>query len=214
MLWVSHVDSSLIFVRKIRSSYLKFSIWFLAGIASVIPVLAIPVNYTMTFTGGPFENGVQINFAPASGSFSYDTTTGFSNFLVNFGSDTFDFTAAANAPTICSTVSSCSPGTAVEEFQELTTHGNWTDHENSSFTFGVSGINSLVLGDFHGPISAQAAGFSNFTGTSPPAVGAFTISAVPEPGTLEMFFVAALFLFQRTRAKRARRGFSASSFDT
>jgi hypothetical protein len=162
--------------------------------ACVLPTLASSLNYTMSFTGGPYENNVQINFAPVSGSFSYNPNVGFSSFFVSYNGDIFDFTAAANAPTICTAVAICSPGTAAQEFQELLNYGDWSDEENSSQNFGVSGTNTLSLGNYLGTISAQAAGFSNFSATSPPAVGVFTIAEAPEPGIFGMLLATALFV--------------------
>lgn len=150
------------------------------------------MSYLITFTGGPFENGVQINFAPESGSFSYDPNSGFSNFMVNYNGDVFDFTSAANVPSICTAPGSCLPGTPAQELDELLNHNSWLDMENSSFSFGVVGINTLSLGDFHGQISATSSGFSNFTATSPPAVGTFTVTAVPEPRALKLLAVTLL----------------------
>jgi hypothetical protein len=180
---------------------LKLSLLLIAMTACVLPVAGDPVTYTMTFTGGPFLNGVQENFAPESGSFNFDTTSGFSGFLVYYDGDIFDFTAAANNPTLCTSASpsSCSPATPAQELQQLMAHSMWMDTENSNPPgFNLDGVSTLSLGNFLGEISAQAPGFPFFVSTAPPAVGTFTITAAPEPGSFAMLSATTLaFLFLR-----------------
>jgi hypothetical protein len=190
--------SVIIQARSWRTPYLRFSFLPFAVAAFALPALGNPVTYTMTFTGGPFLNGVQHNLAPSSGSFTYDPTTGFSNFLVDYNGDVFNFTAAANSPTICSIPSSCSLGTAAEELQVLLNHDTWLDLENQP-PYGASGIgvSTLDLDPGFANVSAHAAGFFSFGVGSPPAVGSYTIALVPEPGTLGMLLATTLSLLVR-----------------
>jgi hypothetical protein len=81
-----------------RKSLWAFSILFLLA-ASAQPVFADSTEYTITFiplsTSSPGDNT-----APPTGSFTYDPSTGFSNFVVLWDGLTFNLTAAAKNPLI------------------------------------------------------------------------------------------------------------------
>lgn len=58
----------------------------LAFTSTTAPALAAPTNYTINFSA-------TTGTAPTAGSFTYDPTSGFSNFLVTWNSQTFNLSA-------------------------------------------------------------------------------------------------------------------------
>jgi hypothetical protein len=67
----------------------------LALLTCIGPLRADLLNYTITFT-----TMQSLQPETPTGSFSYDPSAGFSNFLVDFGDATFDLTSFANAPAL------------------------------------------------------------------------------------------------------------------
>jgi hypothetical protein len=173
----------------------KFGCLLLSLAACAIPATAAPVTYDMTFTGGFFNDALnqEVPFAPSSGSFTYDSTGGFSNFIVLYDGAEFNFTAQANAPNICLGGSPCFAGTAADAFNLLTQDKTWESFETP---LGPNTNTFLSLVDSSANTFYQTVpvfeGFQQCCGS--PREGTYTIAAVPEPTTLPMLSVAALGL--------------------
>jgi hypothetical protein len=191
----------------LEDSQLKPTLLLFCAAACAIPDFAAPISYTMTFTGGLYSNSVFHPLAPTSGSFTYDSSSGFSNFIVDYDGDVFNLTASANAPSVCATLGNCVTGTPAEEFQMLMTDDQWSAFEPPAD--GGTKTNFLIGNDLGG-ISADAAVFPGFGIGSPPRTGTFSLtltSSVPEPATLKLLWAAALgflgvaYLRSRKRAK-------------
>lgn len=156
---------------------------------------AAPVTYEMTFTGGFFNDALnqEVMFAPSSGSFTYDPSGDFSNFIVDYDNEIFDFTALANAPNICLKGAPCYIGTPADAFSLLMQDKTWTSFETP---FGPNTNTFLSLADSSPNTFYQTApvfpGFEECCGS--PREGTFTITSTPEPDTFSMLCPAALAL--------------------
>jgi hypothetical protein len=163
-------------------------------VACALPMLAAPIDYTMTFTGGYYgSSNTLVPDAPQSGSFTYDPATGFSNFVVLWQGLSFDLTAAANI-------------TPATEFTTLTTNNDWGAVESFPifslpgtiiFDIGphVGGENISATEHFPGPGIGGAIAIS----------GNYTLTATPEPDTLRTLSLAALALLSFGGLQRRNR---------
>ncbi len=188
----------------------------------VAALLVIPAfgstTYTMTFTGGFYlsPEGPLHPFAPESGSFTYDATSGFSSFNIQYDHEKFDLTGSANAPTVCdSSGLNCLPGNPADAFTSLAENATWLSYESFS---GTNIITNFIVSPYEdstvGVISASGPGFPGFSPGQADLVrsGSFTMSTgtgpvpgVPEPGTVQMLSLAGLGLLSLSLA-RLRKG--------
>jgi hypothetical protein len=193
---------------RVEELAVKFTSLFLCLAASVATIVAAPVTYDMTFTGGFFSDSLnrEVPFAPSSGSFTYDPASGFSNFIVMYDGATFNFTAQANAPEICIAGSPCYSGTPADAFASLTTDSTWDSFETP---IGYNTSTFLALAYSSGETFYQTVpvfeGFQECCGS--PRMGTFAVAAAvptPEP-LLSPILVACLPVFAGLVA-RGRRG--------
>ena len=182
-------------------NYMKFAHCFLAALI-VLPAVASPTTYNLTFTGGFYlsPEGPVHPFAPQSGSFTYDPNSGFSGFTIQYDHENFDLTASANAPTVCdSSGLNCSPGNPSDAFTSLTENATWLSYESFS---GTNIVTNFVLSPYEdstiGTMSATAPGFPGFSPGQADLVrsGSFTMAngtgpgtATPEPGSARMLSI-------------------------
>ncbi|HEY3938157.1 MAG TPA: hypothetical protein VGL97_12045 [Bryobacteraceae bacterium] len=166
--------------------------WLFAVIlASALVAHAAPVTYELAFIGGLNLNSGFVPFAPSGGSFTYDTTNGFSEFDVSFNGEIFDFTSSANTPSICPQPGQCTPGDASQTFAAFTSGQDiWTATGNSFFAPFHATLN-LISGDVG--VSSTAGPFISFDPTVP-ITGSFTATpaAVPEPSSAALLLGVAL----------------------
>jgi hypothetical protein len=136
------------------------------------PALADPVTYDINFSttsGSP---------APGSGSFTYDPSVGFSDFIVDWDGITFNLTNAANAPTQskseqghCSgSVSTPATGFSIIS-QELTGCAGLSTYEWIAGTVadkGAPGLvdDSFIFGDLNGVVTGSTGINSGFQGVA------------------------------------------------
>ena len=126
-----------------------------ATLASPSVAKAAPMTYFVNFTGGLT--------LPALGVFSYDATSGFSNFLVSWNGTLFDLTSAANAPGVGGGCPGASSSSA--------TGFALMDHSLCSGVFSRwNGNQSSVLSSFS---------FYNETLALPAHTGAFIDASMP-----------------------------------
>ena len=175
-----------------------FLILLAAALVSPLVARAAPMTYFVNFSGG--------STLPALGLFTYDATSGFSNFLVSWNSTLFDLTSAANAPGVggaCPGASS-SPATGFALMDHSLCSGvfsRWNGSQTSglsSFSFynetlalpAKTGafINANMPAAFD-PIPVNAAGdwtLTKLTGVTGPAVS--------EPPTILVLLAGLLLL--------------------
>jgi hypothetical protein len=170
---------------------LKFTSIFVLAIlgAFAVPAVATPVTYDITFTGGYYIDpyGPFVNFAPEPATFTYNPGTGFSNFIVDYGPDTFNLTASANT------------GNPAANFLALIDGDVWNSYE----TFTGSGSTYLSL---PGGLYDQEPVFPGFQMCcGPPFSGNYLITATPEPGTRRTFGLTILCLLSFGVARGSRR---------
>lgn len=141
--------------------------------ASNLPAMAASATYSLAFTGGYSTNTPPyfVEDAPSSGSFTYNPVSGFSNFVVVWGTDSFDLTASANVD-------------PAAEFSLLTAG---TNPDNKWGAVEAGGCCNLFNTEF----TLQDASASEPNNPSGPVfdgaraiVGTYTTAAVPEPATL------------------------------
>jgi hypothetical protein len=154
-----------------------FPLVFLGTLA--IPAVATPVTYDITFTGGYYHdpNGPFVNFAPDPATFTYDPSSGFSNFVVDFGPDTFNLTPSANT------------GNYAANFLALIDGDVWNSYETPP------GYNYYTYLSLPGGLYDQEAVFPGFQYCcGPPFSGNYVITTAPEPGTRQTFCLAVFCL--------------------
>jgi hypothetical protein len=172
-------------VLFLRSAYL-----LLVFAACTFPAIAKSVTYGITFTGGYYggpRGGTFIPDAPQSGSFSYDPATGFSNFIVDWGSLTFNLTTAANA-------------NPAMDFESLMTNEHWTALQTEGLSYAMAQTTFGMDG-----IGVQDPGLPSGPGTPTEAIvfqGTYALTSVPEPGSLGMLVVGVLLLCRLFMSKR------------
>jgi hypothetical protein len=195
-------------------------------LAAAVPALAAPINYDITFvyTGSTFTgypgNPIVAGLAAPSGSFTYDPGSGlFTNFIVNWGNATYDVTSSANSPLLAP-----SPATGCTSADPTQPYGFALISQNVA---GCSGAPAFVwTGTYYGT------GFSTFlfineveitpltvaqdeiggtdTSLSDPSVyyevaeGSWSLTELPEPGTLVTMLLGALAFAGVKAARRAR----------
>jgi hypothetical protein len=162
--------------------------------AFALPAVATPVTYNISFTGGYYKDpsGPYVNFAPDPATFTYDPATGFSNFIVDYGPDTFNLTASANT------------GDPATNFLALTDGDLWSSYETPT------GFNYFTYLSLPGGLYDQEAVFPEFKMCcGPPRSGNYVITATPEPGTRQTFGLTILGLLcfgcARTTLRRPQR---------
>jgi hypothetical protein len=170
--------------------------------ACSMPAMADPIAYTIDFTS-TFEAGEEL---PTSGSFDYDSTTQeFSDFSVVFGTNLFDFTAAANGGPSQIGTPPCADGTsaAVASFLLLTSCPStiWTFYDlGSTGTFNFQSVlfspNSIFI------MTAENSAASNLSFSS----GDFSVTSSPEPGWYGLALIGACFM-ERLMAAAGRLSF-------
>lgn len=192
----------------------------IAAVAIAIPMLlamtgranAAPVRYDLVFTLGPGDWG------SVSGSFFYDAEAPlFTDFLVTWGPQSFDFTASANTASIPLGVAGCTDGPscafAVLSDASPETHENtWSALQTTHayrFTFFQNFLDSgetvsiLSEGTYDSPQMGNSTNTGFGTWSLVPSIstpGQDDISAtsgptsVPEPGTLRLLLISALGL--------------------
>ncbi|MGB7758930.1 MAG: hypothetical protein WBL61_03820 [Bryobacteraceae bacterium] len=184
----------------------NFAICLLAA-ATVLPALASPVNYEITFD---VSASLVSGFPSPSGSFTYDPSVGFSNFIVDWGDATFDLTASANAPALAvDPATGCSSGGSNYQYGFLLI--------TQSATGCAAGY--VWDGEYHGAVGDGTQGFAEFffilgvdaaqdeiaaadsfpADLSTPyndADGTWTVTAesspTPEPGTISLMSIGTL----------------------
>jgi hypothetical protein len=189
-----------------RKSLWIVPVLLIAAIGAPNAIADTLTSYTITFTG--------TGILPTSGSFTYDSTVpNFTNFVVVWSSVPIDLTASANAPAIGTPLNSCftSSSGASATFSLLTNCA--TDPNAGWFALNTTGTPEFVFEDCTVP--ATECPNSELTDISAiiPGVyiplfsaggyGGFTVSAVPEPGTLSLTLLGILLLVVVMR-KRAR----------
>lgn len=176
---------------------------FLSGLCGLPAVQATPVDYSIDFLATFAGND-------ATGSFTYDASGGlFTNFLVDWEGATFDFTSAANNPTIVSGGPICLGG-AIGGAATFEAIGGDCGAEDTPFWFAHT---FFGVYDFSFKISDDAAGTSLSVRAFGPSTEDFLAgggvwvvtpapSEVPEPTSFLLFGggMAALFLRRRRKA--------------
>jgi hypothetical protein len=183
----------------------------IAAAALCLPAVKAGTLYTINFSGGSPN--------PTSGSFTYDPSTGFSNFTVVWEGSTIDLTASANAPAISGTGCGGEASTPAYAFaimsQAVTgcptapTYG-WLGVLRPSasedfFEFDVLSFTGLTTGE--DSIITSFAGPSELTDTHGPWTITAVTTAAPEPAgaflsTLGMAFLGIAVARQWRRAGR------------
>lgn len=179
-------------------------LFFLGAIALAAPATAAPITYLIDFqlTSGS---------ALPSGGFTYDAgTTTFSDFLVEWDSINFDFTAVANggpefvaaAPGVCGL-----PAGPAGSFALLS--GQDTCSDSQAFSgdrlFGGGGFRFFTSQSLVGLVRLQVAGVAAPSGTNF-SDGTFRIAAVPEPAAGVLFALGLAALGVAARRIRPRQG--------
>jgi hypothetical protein len=170
------------FIESIGGFILKLAHILLFFAACALPAVCAPISYDITFTGGTGHGP----FMPESGSFSYDPSNGFSNFLVLWDGAIFDLTSSANAPS-CQPEPSCS--TPAASFAALMNPSAiWTE---ATVYAGGPFSTTLSFEEFSDPQNFAAFGATvvpSLPEAVPytPAVGTFTVTlaTAPEPATV------------------------------
>jgi hypothetical protein len=178
----------------------RFGVFLLLSVGLlVMRSQATPTSYKIQFT-------TTFGTAPSSGSFTYDPSTGFSAFLVQWDGVTFDLTSAANAPVQFGSTGCNSEGSTPQYgfiiMAQLATGCNvsysWGAQStppppNASFSFQL--FNNTAAADeiFLATNSGRNAAFGG---------GTWRLSAVPEPSTLGYVLFGGLSILARWSAKR------------
>jgi hypothetical protein len=193
------------------------AISLLAIVAVSLPAHATAIEYSIDFTLSEFSV-----LLPTSGSFDYDPTVGFTNFIVNWDGQTFDLTTAANDLTlIADPPTGCGPtGSGYQPayaFQILTgtaagcdAHYAWAG-TNSDF-LGYDEF-SFVLNPGGTSRSQDVIAQENPISSGPfydVASGSWTVTeesstSAPEPGTLGMMLFGGLAFAGTKLGTAARR---------
>ena len=171
----------------------------LAAATLSMPLRAAPTTYRINFT-------TQSGTAPTSGSFTYDPSTGFSNFIVVWNGQTYNLTSAANSPTSptptgCPNEAPTSAYGFIIMSQTPTCPGgryNWLGIPSSPSSFGFvvdlgSGDDDIVSS---GPGSSGATSFGGWSITpeTPPATPA------PASLILALIGLASIAVFYAVRS--------------
>jgi hypothetical protein len=170
----------------------KFKSIFVLSIlcAFTLPAAATPVTYNITFTGGYYIDpyGPFVEFAPDPATFTYDPASGFSNFVVDYGPDTFNLTPSANS------------GNPAANFLALIDGDLWSSYETPI------GFNYFTYLSFPGGLYDQEAVFPDFqVCCGPPRGGNYVITPTPESGTRQTFGLTILCLLCFGAARSFRR---------
>lgn len=152
----------------------------------------------MTLTGGYFVESLGKDIPlNGSGSFTYDLTSGFSDFIINIAGGVFDLTASANGAAGCAPNSNCAPGDdAADNFNDLMHDAHW-----SMISFNPpspAGETAILFTQNTNGIFGEVPGML-VPMLTPNIGGSFTLAMAPEPGTLLLLSVAALALLFRSR---------------
>lgn len=177
----------------------------------VFPLVALsaPQTYEIYFTQ------TQGSIPAIDGQFTYDSSTGFSNFKVAWNGAMLDLTNAANFPSLFTTADGYKTGSHVDSFALLTdslpqprNYATWDAFVYDQRTFfgftsgaGVNGVSeSIVSINYNGPAvgietPVQAGGFSSV----------YVGVAVPEPasGVMAAVGLGALVTLMRRNQRRA-----------
>jgi hypothetical protein len=174
-----------------------------------------PITYIVNFALNPTNAG-QPNFdlIPTAGGFSYDSanlSAPFSNFIVLWRGATFDLTTAAN--TTSPFGFGCDSQTTAPQFGTNVVFQTFTSPCTNVY-YVWSGIYNTGLGIEQfvfvagSMVQAQVEGlifFNNPSGVSQSGQGPWTLSAVPEPATLNQLVIGSLALATlRSRLRRRR----------
>jgi hypothetical protein len=178
----------------------------LIALACSLPAWSSATTYDINFTLG---GGTP---APTAGSFTYDPTVGFSNFVVDWFGQTFDLTSTANAGlfiggTGCNTESNTPQYAFLILTKALTGcsvlyfwSGGGSNSGGVDFTFSaVSGTNAdhvQVSNPFPPDGTLEAGGSWTLTQVSS--------TSTPEPATLGVTLLAGLALLGRKRRAKTR----------
>lgn len=184
-------------------------------LAAILSPQAHADTFTINFTtasGSP---------APTSGSFDYDATHGFSNFIVKWDGFTFDLTSSSNSPETFGVTCPVDPSTSLTGF-EVMSHSlppclngaySWNAiYFNSSTQFGFGYIDNPTF-DGAGFGDSLPEPFAAFTS----ATGDWTITDVtpvtstPEPGSISLLLTVMAAVGLVVGKKRLRRGPQARS---
>ena len=175
--------------------FLLLSIGFL-----VMRSQAAQITYSIEFT-------TSFGTAPSSGSFTYDPSTGFSAFIVQWDGVTFDLTSAANAPLQFGSTGCDSEGSTPQYgfiiMSQIATGCNvsymWGAQSTPpSASFGFSLFDPTTTAEDTIFLATNNGAIVAFGG------GTWRLSAVPEPSTLGSVLFGVLSILGRRCAKRTR----------
>lgn len=166
--------------------------WFL-GAAFVIPGVAAPITYNITFSA---TAGV----VPASGRFNYDAVNPlFTNFHVLWNGIDFDVTSAANSPAILPALACGLASTPLSGFTILSMADCTTAHAWEAGILPPFGDQSFF--QFYGTTSTGSPFLRILTSANTPtgigSSGTFRIApiSIPEPDQLSLVMIGALAVF-------------------
>lgn len=159
---------------------------------------ATPITYNIEFTTS-FGTG------PSSGSFTYDPSTGFSDFIVQWDGVTFNLTSAANAPLLGTRSTGCDHRGSTPQYGFIIMSQSATGC-NVSYAWGAQSTPPSASFDFH-LFDSTAASDDIYLATNDGSIlagggGTWRLSAVPEPSTLGFVLFGVLSILGRWSAKR------------
>ena len=175
---------------------MKLTYLLLWAAVCVLPAGAAPITYGMTLTGSFFMESPPSEVPlDGSGAFTYETGTGFSNFIVNVAGGTFDLTASANGMAGCAPNSFCIPGaTAADNFNDLLHDNSWSMVSFSPpISPDPSGDTALLFAQTTNGIFGEVPG-TLIPLLTPHAGGTFSLTVTPEPEPFQTLLLAAFGL--------------------
>ena len=195
-------------------------------LAVAVPALAEPIGYDIAFTYSRYSflgypgNPIAFGLGLPSGSFGYDPVSEeFSNFIVTWGNASYDVTTSANSPQLAT-----SPGTGCTSADPTQSYGFALLTQNvtgcggapvflwSGLYYGTGSSTFLFINEVEiAPLTVlnDEIGGAD-TSVSDPSVyyeiaeGSWSLTDLPEPGTLVTMLLGALAFAGVKAARRAR----------